>query len=1023
MRQPDVVTPPPRPRPARSCFLAVLLTAGLPLPSAATPLDPATLPAPASRPVDFTADIQPLFAAACLRCHGPERSRSGFRLDDPQRALAGGDRGPAIRPGHSAESPLIHYVARQVPDLEMPPLGKGEPLTPEAIGLLRAWIDQGAPWTTAAGPPTEATTVSAADWWSLRPLTRPAVPSVNLPGARLANPVDAFIVARLAENHLTQSPEADRRTLIRRLSFDLLGLPPTPAQVEAFLANEAPDAYEQLVDQMLASPRYGERWARHWLDVVHYGETHGYDKDQPRPNAWPYRDYVIRSFNQDKPYRRFVQEQLAGDVLFPDTRDGFEALGFLAAGPWDLIGHAEVPESKTDGKIARHLDRDDMVSTTIQTFNSLTVQCAQCHDHRFDPIPQQDYYRLQAVFAALDRADQPYDRDAEVARKRRELIGQQTELTMHRQALEDALLARLGPPLLELDRRIAALAKTPPASEAFGYHSAIEPEPDVPKWVQIDLGQPTALARVVLHPAHDDFNGIGAGFGFPVRFKVELASDESFLQDVVVLGDFTQADQPNPGREPFSVDAAGRTARFLRVTATQLALRQQDYIFALAELTALTPTGTNAARGAVVSSLDSIEAPPRWQKQNLTDGWYPGSQPTDNAELAALRREREALRDGALCADERATLAELDRDLTATRLALAALPEPSKAYIAAVYTGSGAFAGTGINGSRPRPIHLLHRGNVQTPGAEVGPGALSCLPGLPARFDLPPHHAEGERRAALARWLTSPDNPLTWRSIVNRVWQYHFGSGLVETPNDFGRMGAQPTHPELLDWLAVEFRDGGQSFKRLHRLLVTSATYRQRSVDIPAQAALDASNRYLWRANRRKLEAEAVRDALLFVAGRLDLSMGGPSFRDFVVDKPEHSPHYLYALHDPDDPQTHRRSIYRFIVRSQPQPFLTTLDCADPSMQVGRRNESVSPLQALALLNNALVLTLSQHFAARLDLDDGDLLAKVRRAHAEALGRPPTASEEQALTRYAAQFGLTNLCRVLFNLNEFTFVD
>lgn len=1023
MRQPDVVTPPPRLRPVRSWLVAVLLTAGLPSPSAAHPFDPATLPAPASRPVDFTTDIQPLFATACLRCHGAERSRSGFRLDDPQRALAGGDRGPAIRPGRSVESPLIHYVARQVPDLEMPPPGKGEPLTPEAIGLLRAWIDQGAPWTNAAGPPAETTTVPAADWWSLRPLTRPVVPSVSLSGARVANPVDAFILALLAEHHLTQSPEADRRTLIRRLFFDLLGLPPTPAQVDAFLASEAPDAYEQLVDQLLASPHYGERWARHWLDVVHYGETHGYDKDQPRPNAWPYRDYVIRSFNQDKPYHRFVQEQLAGDVLFPDTRDGFEALGFLAAGPWDLIGHAEVPESKTDGKIARHLDRDDMVGTTIQTFNSLTVQCAQCHDHRFDPIPQEDYYRLQAVFAAVDRADQPYDRDADVARKRRELATRQADLTARRQALEDALRARLGPPLLELDRRIAALAKSHPASEAFGYHSAIEPQPNVPKWVQIDLGQPTALARVVLHPAHDDFNGIGAGFGFPVRFKVELANDEGFVQDVAVLGDFTQADQPNPGLEPFSVEAAGRTARFLRVTATRLALRQEDFIFALAELTALTPAGTNAALGAAVSALDSIEAPPRWQKQNLTDGWHPGSREADNAELAALRVERDALRNGALSADERATSAELDRALTATRLALAALPEPDKVFIAAVHTGSGAFAGTGANGGRPRPIHVLHRGNVQTPGREVGPGTLSCLPGLPPRFDLPPHHAEGERRAALARWLTRPDNPLTWRSIVNRVWQYHFGSGLVETPNDFGRMGAQPTHPELLDWLAVEFRDGGQSFKRLHRLLVTSATYRQRSLDTPAQAALDASNRYLWRANRRKLEAEAVRDALLFVAGRLDLTLGGPSFRDFVVDKPEHSPHYLYALHDPDDPQTHRRSIYRFIVRSQPQPFLTTLDCADPSMQVGRRNESVSPLQSLALLNNALVLTLSQHFAARLDLDDGDLLAKVRRAHTEALGRPPTASEEQALTRYAAQFGLTNLCRVLFNLNEFSFVD
>jgi hypothetical protein len=372
---------------------------------------------------------------------------------------------------------------------------------------------------------------------------------------------------------------------------------------------------------------------------------------------------------------------------------------------------------------------------------------------------------------------------------------------------------------------------------------------------------------------------------------------------------------------------------------------------------------------------------------------------------------------------EKALLEQTDRELAEVKEAAGRLPAQSVAYVGAVHTGSGAFAGTGGAGGKPRAIHVLNRGNVLKPGPEVGPGAIASVAsagGLPARFELAADQPEGERRAALARWLTAPSNPLTWRSIVNRVWQYHFGHGIVDTPNDFGRMGATPTHPELLDWLAVEFRDGGQSLKKLHRLLVTSATYRQSSAVV---GNTDSENRYLARMTRRKLDAEAVRDSLLAVSGQLDLTMGGASFQDFVVDKPEHSPHYEYRLHDPEDPKSHRRSVYRFIVRSQQQPFMTALDCADPSMQVGRRNESVSPLQALAMLNNPLVLSLSKHFAARLDAEGGDLATRVRRGYYEALGHPPSGPDLAAMTRYAEQHGLENLCRVLFNLNEFAFVD
>jgi hypothetical protein len=671
------------------------------------------------------------------------------------------------------------------------------------------------------------------DHWSFQLMRRPTIPPVA-DGAWSRTAIDRFILARLQERGLKPAPEADRRTLIRRLYYDLLGLPPEPVRIREFLSDPRPDAYERLVDELLASPAYGERWARHWLDVVHYGETHGYDKDQPRPNAWPYRDYVIRAFNSDKPYARFVQEQVAGDALFPTTRDGTEALGFLAAGPWDLIGHVEVPETKIDGKIARHLDRDDMVTNALGTFMSLTVQCAACHDHKFDPITQKDYYRLQAVVAALDRTDHAYDPDSQVAQKRRDLQN---------------ALAEWKEQLGQVDKQIQSK-----------------------KTDRADL-----LGRL--------------------------------LEDVIVRSQHPE-----------------------------------------------------------------------------------------------LFRRR---------ADCERRLAELAKQIEG-------LPPMQAVYICKIHHGKGAFRGTGPDGGQPRPIHILKRGDVTKPGDPVGPGAIESVSRvMGAMFVF--QGGDLARRASLAQWITHPENPLTWRSIVNRVWQYHFGRGLVETANDFGRMGAAPSHPELLDWLALEFRDQGGSLKWLHRLIVTSAVYRQSSAVAPS--ADDTENIWLSRMNRRKLEAEAIRDAVLAVSGLLDRTMGGPSYRDFVLERPEHSPHYQYHKHDPTDPRSHRRAIYRFIVRSQPEPFLTTLDCADPSLRVDRRNVSLSPVQALALLNNGLILHAAKSWAACLEAATDQRAQQVARAVEAALGRPPSSAELEALCQYSAKHGLANLCRLLFNLNEFVFID
>ena len=969
-------------------------------------------PPAVKRPIEFGRDVQPILKVACLSCHGPDRQRGGLRLDRKADALAGGDSGAAIIPGKGAASLLARLPAGLDPDRVMPP--RGDRLTAEQFGILRTWIDQGADW-----PDDGSTTDDPTDWWAFRPLVRPAVPPLADEFRSAANnPIDRFILAKLQEQGLTPSPEADRRTLIRRLTFDLIGLPPTPAEIEAFVNDESPNSYEKLVDRLLASPHYGERWARHWLDVVHYGDTHGYDKDKPRPNAWPYRDYVIRSFNADKPYSRFVREQVAGDVLFPGTADGVTALGLIAAGPWDFIGHAEVSEAKTDGQIARHLDRDDMAATVMNTFVSLTVQCAQCHSHKFDKvIGHAAYYQLQAVFAALDRADRPYHTDPIAAARFAELTARKRDIEKRKAELDAAVAKAGGAELVELDKKLAAAAKPVRGRPEFGYHSAIEPKADIAKWVQVDLGHPTAIDRVIVWGAHDNYNGIGAGFGFPVRFRLELSDDPDFGPDATTIVDRTTADVPNPGTAGQTFPANGATGRYVRLTATQLAPRSDDFILAVAELEVFDEAGKNLARGAAVTARDSIQAGPRWGRTNLTDGYAPGRE--SSADLAGLRTERAALIARTVDAVTVADLADVTAELSRVDAGLSTVPPDGMVYAGTVHHGSGSFRGTGPDGGRPRTIRVLKRGDVTHPGPAVGPAALTLNAELPGEFDLSPGHTEGDRRAALAGWLTDPKNPLTWRSIVNRVWQYHFGRGIVATANDFGRMGERPTHPALLDWLAVEFRDNGQSLKTLHRLIVTSAAYRQSSATRPDAMAVDADNRFLWRMPRRKLDAEAIRDAALAVAGRLNRTMYGPAFRDFAIEQPAHSPHYEYLAHPLDDPKTHRRSVYRFLVRSKPQPFMTALDCADPSIQVDRRTESQSPLQALALYNNGFVLTMARHLAARVAADPDPVSAAFRLA----LGRPPTEDERTALTEYARGHGLANACRVVLNLNEFVFVD
>ena len=954
--------------------------------------------------------------ARCVGCHNAHDHKGDLVLD----------RGPL-----ALENPRLLLDSVSGPEPEMPK--DRDPLGPGELAALRDWVEAGTP--IPEGRILRDTHVADRDWWSLRPLREPEVPEAReapvrreVPGDRIdgedqtkwaRNPVDRFVLAKLKEQGLTPSPEADPPTLLRRLSYNLTGLPPTAEERRDFLREAAADqeaAYQNLVECLLASPRYGEHWGRLWLDVARYGESHGYDKDKARFNAWPYRDYVIRSFNADKPWARFVREQVAGDVLFPGEPDGIVALGFVAAGPWDFIAHHEVGEAKLDGRIAKHLDRDDMVSAVFNAFLSTTVQCAQCHNHKFDPVSMEDYYRLQAVFAGVDRADRSYQTDPEIAGQRagieRELATKKSalkELDAESQAGRDPEIAVLGKQIATLDNQIAATLKRFPE---HGYHSRIEPRPDTGKWVRIELAQEAAIAEIRLIAAYDDYADIGPGFGFPPRFRVEIADDPEFTENVRVLADHTDRDFPNPGIAPVIIDAGGQRARFLRVTATRLAERQDDFIFALAEARVLDEHGENLARQGQVTALDSIQAPPRWRRSNLIDGRFTrGANPNRVSERARLQARHRQLLADLETPEIREKRQKLTTEIDRLEKSLAALdPDQHVFALATRFKPEGKFHPT--NGT-PREIRLLHRGDLRNPGEIMDPGAPALWKEAAPVFGLPDDHSEGDRRAALAEYLTDPANPLLWRSAANRVWLGHMGRGIVDSPNDFGRMGMAPTHPELLDWLACRLRDTG-SVKELHRAIVLSATYRQASIQDPAATAIDDDNQFYGRMNRRRLRAEELRDSILAAAGALDLRTGGPSFRDFKF-KDDHTPKYHYHLHDPTDPDTHRRTVYRFIARSQTQPFLTTLDCADPSQMVAKRDETTTPLQALALMNNPFVTAMSKSLAENHP--------SPREMFTQAIGRPPTPMESDLLTNYHQQHGPQATARLLFNLNEFVYVD
>lgn len=739
----------------------------------------------------FKNRVASILSERCANCHNSENTKGGLDLTSRESLLKGGESGPAVVPGKVDESWLLDMVTGDEP--EMPKNAK--PLAPDQLADLRKWIESGAKWP-------DGVQVSAT-LWSLRTISAPDVPSVKH-GDLVVTPIDAFVLRAMEKEGLKPSPRADKLTLIRRATFDLHGLPPTPGEIDAFLADTSPDAYAKLIDRLLKSPRYGERWGRHWLDLASYADSHGFELDYSRPNAWRYRDYVIKAFNDDKRYDQFLREQIAGDVLFPNAQEAVIATGFLAAGPWDYSGFITAIQGTAASRGTRLVDLDNMLSTVMTTSIGLTVGCAKCHDHKFDPIPQRDYYSLQAVFAGVRRGDRIFR-------------GEATE---------------------EQVRRMAQI-------------------------------------RLDIH-----------------KKRIGIAEIDARPQDE-------------------------RTDEMMQTRATL------------------------------------------------------------SAEIAALESEYSNFPD--------------------VELTYAVVPET------------------------PPATHVLHRGDTESPGEQVAPAALSAITSLSAELttsDAP----EGKRRAALARWLTDPANPLTARVMVNRLWQNHFGRGLVGTPGDFGFQGERPSHPDLLDWLATEFQRRKLSIKDMHRLIMLSNTYQQAVQHDEQAAAIDADNRLLWRANRQRLTAEEVRDSILAVSGQLDLTMGGPADKWFRYQFRK-SPVYDY-FESSFQPERWRRSVYSFVVRSTPDPFLDVLDFPIPTSCMPARSSTNTPLQSLSMLNDRFVIKQAEHFATRLaEVDKKDVRQQVKMAYRLAYGRDPSESEAELSVRFIEKRSLRQFCRAVFNTNAFLYVD
>jgi hypothetical protein len=899
----------------------------------------------AAAPVSFQRDVRPILAARCFECHGPDTQESRLRVDRRADLLKGGKSGrAAVVPGKSAESRLLQVVSGIDKKLSMPP--EGARLTADEIQALQKWIDQGAAFNEGApdvGP--------SADFWSFKPV-RAGRPPVATPGTIAANPIDAFIAAKLQAAGLKPSPPADRRTLIRRLYLDTLGLPPSPEEIALFASDADPLAWDRLVERVLASPHFGERWARHWLDVVRFAETDGFETNVERTNAYPYRDYLIRAFNSDKPYDRLVFEQLAGDAVGEDA-----ATGFLVGGPCDKV--------KSPDPVLTRMQRldelTDIINTTGTAFLGLTLGCAKCHNHKFDPIPQHDFYAVQAVFAGVEHGERPLG------------LGNDPERLARRKRI-----------FAEIERTSQALRK-------LGFRPPVEPRRND------ELFAPVRARRVRFtirgtndgsEPCLDELQILAAGPSGALE-NVALASSGArvSVSSEFPGSSFHKREHLNDGQ--FGNERSWMSNERGRGWAIVESPRETE----ISQIVwGRDRNGVYRDRLATDYLVEAETADGHWTKIASSEDRLPTRAPDLTAVSLTKHVPAERVERAARLLAELARLRE-ERD--------------NASLTAKVY--AGVF-------EQPDPVHRLYRGDPGSPRETVNPGGIAAVGALEISSAAP----ERERRKALASWIARSQNPLTARVMVNRLWHYHFGRGIVETPSDFGHNGGRPSHPELLDWLAEELIRSGWSLKHVHRLILTSATYQQSSAPRADGLAVDSGTRLLWRFPSRRLEAEAIRDSMLAASGALDARMGGPGFSPF---QPNTNYVRVYLPKEEFGPSDWRRMVYMSKVRMEQDSVFGAFDCPDAGLIAPQRTQSTTAVQALGLFNSRFTEQQAELIARRCEHEAGEAtVSRVRRAFALAFGREPDETEGRAAESLVTQYGLTALCRALFNANEFLFI-
>lgn len=984
--------------------------------------------------VDFVRDVQPILKRSCYGCHGAAQQLGGLRLDARETTFKGGVSGPSVIPEHSGDSTLYQRVAGLGDQARMPMGAK--PLPAEQIAILKRWIDTGAKWPDGVG----AQVSEVKKHWAFIPPQRPAQPSVSQP-TWVRNPIDAFILARLDKEQLKPSPAADRITLLRRLSLDLTGLPPTIEEVDAFVADKAPNAYEKQVDRLLASPHYGERWGRHWLDAARYADSDGYEKDKMR-SVWFYRDYVIKAHNQDLPYNRFIQEQLAGDLMPNPTQDQIVATGFLRNSMINEEGGVDPEQFRMEAMY----DRIDAMGKSML---GLTIACAQCHNHKFDPLRQEEYYRLFAFLNNTHEANVAVYTPAE-----------QMQRSMIFQQIRD-LEADLRHRTPDWRQRISAWEATVRPNTNW---EPIKPEVD-------DIS--TGGQKYLMQP---DASMVSSGYA-PTKHKVKL----TFTPKTPSIAAFRLEllNDPNlplggPGRSIYGTGALTDFEVELerpgmeKPVKLKVASASADINLPERELEKIYFDKSNKRRvtGPIDFAIDGKEETawghdagpvlrnlPRKAVFNLET-------PIDNSDGKAVLHVYLSQRHGGWNSDDNQNhnlgriRLSVSSDINATadpvpfrvrdilnlppaqrsdrqweevfafwRTTVPSFQE-ANARIADLYRTLPEGSSQLVLAERGdmRSTHLLERGDFLKPKQTVTPGVPAFLNPLPP--------GAGQTRLDLANWITDRNAPTTARAFVNRVWQSYFGTGIIESSEDLGKQTTPPSHPELLDWLAVEFMEQGWSMKKLHRLIVTSNTYQQSSKVSSELLSRDPNNRLLARAPRLRVEGEIVRDITLAASGLLSPEVGGPSVfppaPEFLFLPPSsYGPKNWY---ENKDSNRYRRALYTFRYRSVPYPVLTNFDTPNGDVSCVRRTRSNTPLQALTALNEPLFLEAAQALAKRTLTEGGATdTAKLTYAFRRTLSRPPAPAElaelasflsKQQARGFAPEQAYTAVARVLLNLDE-----